>query len=114
VDAEASTLDWEVYHAPLLYAYNTAVSSSTKVTTFKATFGYDPRVQLWRGVEYPGEEIVERKDFAEYVAEVKHTQRRTLQLHTITINRSDRRTRTSMTQTKRWSTQSTWWPTRCG
>jgi nanoRNase/pAp phosphatase (c-di-AMP/oligoRNAs hydrolase) len=31
---------------------------------------------LWEGVEYPGDEIVERKDFAEYLAEVKHTQLR--------------------------------------
>jgi hypothetical protein len=74
VDAEASTLDWEAYLAPLLFAYNTAVSSSTKVTSFEATFGYDPRVPLWEGVKYPGDKIVERKDFAEYLAEVKHTQ----------------------------------------
>jgi hypothetical protein len=74
VDAEASTLDWEVYLVPLLFAYNTAVSSSTKVTPFKATFGYDPRVPLWEGVQYPEDEVVERKDFAEYLAEVKHTQ----------------------------------------
>jgi hypothetical protein len=80
VDAEASTLDWEAYLAPLLFAYNTAVSSSTKVTPFEATFGYDPRVPLWEGVEYPGDKIVERKDFAEYLAEVKHTQLRTRQI----------------------------------
>jgi ribosomal protein L21E len=80
VDAEASTLDWEAYLAALLFAYNTAVSSSTKVTPFEATFGYDPRVLLWQGVEYPGDEIVERKDFAEYLAEVKHTQLRTRQI----------------------------------
>jgi hypothetical protein len=42
VDREASTLDWEAYLAPLLFAYNTAVLSSTKVTPFEATFGYDP------------------------------------------------------------------------
>jgi hypothetical protein len=53
VDVEASTLDWEAYLAPLLFAYNTAVSSSTKVTPFEATFGYDPRVPLWEGVKYP-------------------------------------------------------------
>jgi hypothetical protein len=80
VDAEASTLDWEAYLAPLLFAYNTSVSSSTKVTPFEATFGYDPRVPLWEGVEYPGDQIVERKDFAEYLAEVKHTQLRTRQI----------------------------------
>jgi hypothetical protein len=74
VDAEASTLDREAYLAPLLFAYNTAVSSSTKVTPFEATFGYDPRVPLWEGVHYPGDEVVERKDFAEYLAQVKHTQ----------------------------------------
>jgi hypothetical protein len=80
VDAEASTLDLEAYLAPLLFAYNTAVSSSTKVTPFEATFGYDPRVPLWEGVQYPGDEIVERKDFAEYLAEVKHTQLRTREI----------------------------------
>jgi hypothetical protein len=74
VDAEASTLDWEAYLAPLLFAYNTAVSSSTKVTPFEATLGYDPRVPLWEGVQYPRDEVVERKDFAEYPAQVKHTQ----------------------------------------
>jgi hypothetical protein len=58
----------------LLFAYDTAVSSSTKVTPFEATFGYDPRVPLWEGVQYPGDEIVERKDFAEYLAQVKHMQ----------------------------------------
>jgi hypothetical protein len=35
---------------------------------------------LWEGVEYPGDKIVERKDFAEYLAEVKHTQLRTRQI----------------------------------
>jgi hypothetical protein len=80
VDAEASTRDWEAYLAPLLFAYNRAVSSSTKVTPFKATLRYYPRVPLWEGVEYSGEEIVERKDFAEYLAEVKHTQLRTRQI----------------------------------
>jgi hypothetical protein len=73
-------LDWEAYLAPLLFAYNTAVSSLTKVTPFEATFGYDPRVPLWEGVQYPGDEIVERKDFAEYLAEVKHTQLRSREI----------------------------------
>jgi hypothetical protein len=50
------------------------------VTPFEATFGYDPRVPLWEGVKYPGVEIVERKDFAEYLAEVKHTQLRTREI----------------------------------
>jgi transposase InsO family protein len=58
VDAEASTFDWEAYLAPLLFAYNTAVSSSTKVTPFEATFGYDPRLPLWEGVQYPRDEVV--------------------------------------------------------
>jgi hypothetical protein len=74
VDAEVSTLDWEAYLAPLLFAYNTAVSSSTKVTPFESRFGYDPRVPLWEGVQYPGDKVVERKDFAECLAQVKHTQ----------------------------------------
>jgi transposase InsO family protein len=39
VDVEASTLDWEAYLAPLLFAYNTAVSSSMKVTPSKQLLG---------------------------------------------------------------------------
>jgi hypothetical protein len=91
VDAEASTLDWEAYLAPLLFAYNTAVSSSTKVTPFEATFGYDPRVPLWEGVQYPGDEVVERKDFAEYLAQVRHTQLATREIahHTNQHTRTD-------------------------
>jgi hypothetical protein len=80
VDPEALTLDWEAYLATLLFAYNMAVSSSTKVTPFEAAFGHDLRVLLWEGVKYPGDKIVERKDFAEYLAEVKHTQLRTREI----------------------------------
>jgi hypothetical protein len=61
VDVEASTLYWEAYLVPLLFAYNRAVSSPTKVTPFKATFGYNPRVPLWEGVKYPGDEIVKER-----------------------------------------------------
>jgi hypothetical protein len=98
VDAEASTLDWEAYLAPLLFAYNTAVSSSTKVTPFEATFGYNPRVPLWEGNQYPEDEIVERKDFAEYLAEVKHTQLRSREIAHHNTSKPDKSTRTSTTQ----------------
>ncbi len=49
-DARRSTLDWELYLGPLALSYNTAVHSSTKVTPFYATFGYDPKVPLWQGL----------------------------------------------------------------
>jgi transposase InsO family protein len=93
VDAEASTLDWEAYLAPLLFAYNTAVSSSTKVSPFEATFGYDPRVPLWEGLQYPGDEVVERKDFTEYLAQVRHTQLATREI----ANHNNQHARTEYT-----------------
>jgi hypothetical protein len=93
MDVEASTLDWEAYLAPLLFAYNTAVSSSTKVTPFEATFGYDPRVPLWEGVQYPGDEVVERKDFAKYLAQVRHTQLATREI----AHHNNQQTRTEYT-----------------
>jgi hypothetical protein len=46
-EAEASTLDWEMYLMPLMFSHNTAVHKSTKVSPFYTTFGYDPRVPLW-------------------------------------------------------------------
>jgi transposase InsO family protein len=93
VDAEASMLDWEVYLAPLLFAYNTVVSSLTKVTPLEAMFGYDPRVPLWEGVQYPGDEVVERKDFAEYLAQVRHTQLATREI----AHHNNQHTRTEYT-----------------
>jgi hypothetical protein len=69
------------------------VSSSTKVTPFEATFGYDPRVPLWEGVQYPGDKVVERKDFAEYLAQVKHTQLATREI----AHHNNQQTRTEYT-----------------
>jgi hypothetical protein len=63
------------------------------VTPFEATFGYDPRVPLWEGVQYPGDEVVERKDFAEYLAQVRHTQLATREI----AHHNNQHTRTEYT-----------------
>jgi hypothetical protein len=47
VEADRSTLDWEMYLGPLTFSHNTAVHKATKMTPFYTTFGYDPRVPLW-------------------------------------------------------------------
>jgi hypothetical protein len=40
-----STLDWELYLAPLMFSYNTSFHSSIKTTPFYLTFGMEPRLQ---------------------------------------------------------------------
>jgi hypothetical protein len=47
-----STLDWEQCLAPLMFNYNTSINKSTIITPFHATFNFNPRVQLWSGVEH--------------------------------------------------------------
>ena len=74
VDADESTLDWELYLGPLTLSHNTAVSAATRVTPFEVTFGYDPRVPLWTGVDTPDQEDVTNLDFADYLAKIRHTQ----------------------------------------
>lgn len=39
-----STLDWELYLAPLMFAYNTSIHRATKFSPFKLTYGVDPRL----------------------------------------------------------------------
>jgi transposase InsO family protein len=46
-DAEKSTLDWPLYIAPLMFAYNTSIHKAAKESPFMTTFGYDPRLPLW-------------------------------------------------------------------
>ena len=46
-DAEGSTLDWPLYIAPLMFAYNTSIHKAAKESPFMTTFGYDPRIPLW-------------------------------------------------------------------
>ena len=38
-----STLDWEIYLPPLMFAYNTSMHSTTKFSPFFLTFGQKPR-----------------------------------------------------------------------
>jgi hypothetical protein len=104
VDAEASTLDWEVYLAPLLFAYNTAVSSFTKVTPFEATFGYNPRVPLWEGVLYPGTRLTKGRILQNTLLRSSIHSCEWARLPTTTTNRSGRNIRTSMTLPTRSST----------
>ena len=39
----ASTLDWELYMAPMAFAYNTSFHRTLKATPFKVTFGQEAR-----------------------------------------------------------------------
>jgi len=80
IDSEKSTLDWELYLGPLMFSYNTSINSSTKVSPFEATFGYDPRVPLWDGATYPGDEEIDNTTFAEYLARLRHAQLRARQI----------------------------------
>jgi len=41
---DSSTLDWELYLAPLMFAYNTSIHRATKFSPFKLTFGVEPRL----------------------------------------------------------------------
>ena len=41
---ENSTLDWELYLAPLMFTYNTSYHKSIKNTPFFLTFGVEPRI----------------------------------------------------------------------
>ena len=68
-----STLDWEMYLAPLMFSYNTAVNKSTKVTPFYATYGYPPRVPLWDdSLEKHQEKPMKNASYADHLA--KHHQ----------------------------------------
>jgi hypothetical protein len=80
LDAEKSTLDWESYLGPLMFSYNTAIHSATQLTPFETVFGYDPRVPLWEGKQYPGDKQVQKASFAEYLANLRHTQLRARQI----------------------------------
>ncbi len=39
-----STLDWELYLAPLMFSYNTSFRRSIKTSPFFLTFGMEPRL----------------------------------------------------------------------
>ena len=74
LDSEQSTLDWELYLGPLMLSYNSAVSSTTKVSPFHATFGYDPRIPLWDNCPLPDLDGVKNLSFADYLAKLRHAQ----------------------------------------
>lgn len=74
LDARDSTLNWELYLGPLAFSYNTAIHAETKVSPFFTQLGYSPRVPLWAGVEYPGDEVVANRPFAEYLAKLQQAQ----------------------------------------
>ena len=80
IDSDRSTLDWELYLGPLMFSYNTSINSSTKTTPFETTFGYDPRIPLWDGIAYPGDETVDQTSFADYLARLRHAQLRARQI----------------------------------
>jgi transposase InsO family protein len=58
IEADKSTLDWELYLGPLMLSYNTSVNKITRVTPFYAAFGYDPQLPLWEGVIHPNDETL--------------------------------------------------------
>ena len=74
LDANDSTLNWELYLGPLAFSYNTAIHAETKVSPFFTQLGYPPRVPLWAGIEYPGDDAVSNKSFAEYLGKLKQAQ----------------------------------------
>jgi hypothetical protein len=80
LDAEKSTLDWESYLGPLMFSYNTAIHSATRLTPFETVFGYNPRVPLWEGKQNTGDEQVQKASFAKYLANLRHTPLRARQI----------------------------------
>ena len=54
-----STLDWELYLAPLMFSYNTSFHATIKASPFQLTFGMEPRLP-----SFPGPEV-QRKTYGE-------------------------------------------------
>jgi hypothetical protein len=74
-DAEKTELDWELLLGPLMLVYNSKVCSSTRLTPFETTFGYDPRVPLWAGKR--GEDLDDMPKnikFQDYLAHLRQAQ----------------------------------------
>ena len=74
-ESKKSTLDWELYVAPLMFAYNTAVHKSTLQSPFYTTFGYDPRVPLWdkQDLLRDDEKVTDRSQ-AQVLFDIRRTQ----------------------------------------
>jgi hypothetical protein len=74
-DAEACSLDWELYLGPLMFSYNTGVNKSTKVTPFYATFGFSPKLPLWQSADAPADVTVPKDlSFADHLSRLQHAQ----------------------------------------
>ena len=60
-----STLDWELYLAPLMFSYNTSFHATTKSTPFLLTFGMEPRLPSFPAPElqriHYGESFVQQR-----------------------------------------------------
>jgi hypothetical protein len=56
-----------------MFSYSTAIHSATRLSPFETVFGYNPRVPLWEGKQYLGDEQVQKASFAEYLANLHHT-----------------------------------------
>jgi transposase InsO family protein len=83
-EAHKSTIDWELYLAPLVFSHNTAVHKSARVSPFYTTFGYDPRVPMWDDhglLEELGQEIKKHGHADNYyrLKSAQNTARRTVQ-----------------------------------
>ena len=48
---DESTLDWELYLAPLMFSYNTSYHSTTKSSPFELLYGMKPRLPAFPGPE---------------------------------------------------------------
>ena len=74
-ESKKSTLDWELYLGPLMFAYNTAVHKSTLQSPFYTMFGYDPRVPLWDSQDLlSADERVADRTQAQVLFDIRRTQ----------------------------------------
>jgi hypothetical protein len=48
---QQTSVDWNLYLAPLAFSYNTAVSRALKMSPFRALFSYEPRAPLWQDLD---------------------------------------------------------------
>ena len=75
-EAEAETMDWQLFLQPLILSYNSAVHSQTKMSPFQATFAYDPRIPLWDTELLKESEETSRASFQENLAMHRKAQSR--------------------------------------
>jgi hypothetical protein len=57
-----------------MFYNNRAIHSATRLSPIETVFGYNPKVPLWEGKQYPVDEQVQKASFAEYLANLRHTQ----------------------------------------